>query len=34
MSEDQERALIQDSIDTIRKHAGQKLDGWLAPALT
>jgi len=34
MSEDQERALIQDSIDTIREHTGQKLDGWLAPALT
>jgi peptidoglycan/xylan/chitin deacetylase (PgdA/CDA1 family) len=34
MSEAQERALIQDSIDTIRKHSGQKLDGWLAPALT
>ena len=34
MSEAQERAIIQDSIDTIRKHTGQKLDGWLAPALT
>ncbi len=34
MSEEQERAVIQDSIDTIRKHTGQKLDGWLAPALT
>jgi peptidoglycan/xylan/chitin deacetylase (PgdA/CDA1 family) len=34
MSEEQERALIQDSIDTIRKHTGQKLDGWLAPALS
>jgi allantoinase len=34
MSEEQERALIQDSIDTIREHTGQKLDGWLAPALT
>ena len=34
MSEAQERALIQDSIDTIRQHTGQKLDGWLAPALT
>jgi allantoinase len=34
MSEDQERALIQDSIDTIKQHTGQKLDGWLAPALT
>lgn len=34
MDERQERALIQDSIDTIRKHANQKLDGYLAPALT
>jgi peptidoglycan/xylan/chitin deacetylase (PgdA/CDA1 family) len=34
MSEAQERAVIQDSIDTIRDHTGQKLDGWLAPALT
>lgn len=34
MSEAQERTVIQDSIDTIREHTGQKLDGWLAPALT
>ena len=34
MTEEQERAVIQDSIDTIREHTGQKLDGWLAPALT
>ncbi|WP_114815454.1 polysaccharide deacetylase family protein [Paraburkholderia kururiensis] len=34
MDEVQERAVIQDSIDTIKKHTGQKLDGWLAPALT
>jgi peptidoglycan/xylan/chitin deacetylase (PgdA/CDA1 family) len=34
MSEAQERALIQDSIDTIKRVSGQKLDGWLAPALT
>jgi allantoinase len=34
MSEEQERAVIRDSIDTIRTHTGQKLDGWLAPALT
>jgi peptidoglycan/xylan/chitin deacetylase (PgdA/CDA1 family) len=34
LSEEQERAVIQDSIDTIKKHTGQKLDGWLAPALT
>jgi len=34
MTPDQERELIRDSIDTIKKHTGQKLDGWLAPALT
>lgn len=34
MSEAQERAVIRDSIDTIRDCTGQKLDGWLAPALT
>jgi peptidoglycan/xylan/chitin deacetylase (PgdA/CDA1 family) len=34
LSEEQERAVIQDSIDTIKKASGQKLDGWLAPALT
>ena len=34
MGIEQERAVIQDSIDTILKHTGQKLDGWLAPALT
>ena len=34
MDEAQERAVIQDSIDSIRKHTGQQLDGWLAPALT
>ncbi|MDB5894747.1 MAG: polysaccharide deacetylase [Rhodoferax sp.] len=34
MSEAQERAVIQDSIDTIKNHTGQRLDGWLAPALT
>ncbi len=34
MEPDQERAVIQDSIDTVKKHTGQKLDGWLSPALT
>ena len=34
MTEAQERAVIQDSIDTVRQYTGQKLDGWLAPALT
>lgn len=30
----QERAVIRDSRETIAKHTGQRLDGWLAPALT
>lgn len=34
MSSDQERAIIEDSIETIRKWTGQKLSGWLAPALS
>ncbi len=34
MTEAQEREVIQDSIDTIKKHTGQRLDGWLSPALT
>ncbi len=34
LTEAQERAVIQDSIETILKHTGQKLDGWLSPALT
>lgn len=34
LTEAQERSVLQDSIDTILKHTGQKLDGWLSPALT
>ena len=34
MTPDQERAIIEDSIETIRKWTGQKLSGWLAPALS
>lgn len=34
MTEAQEREVIRDSIDSIRLHTGQKLDGWLSPALT
>jgi peptidoglycan/xylan/chitin deacetylase (PgdA/CDA1 family) len=34
MSPDQERAIIEDSIETIRKWTGQNLSGWLAPALS
>ncbi len=30
----QERAIIEDSIATVRKHTGQQLRGWLSPALT
>lgn len=34
MDETQERAMIQDSIDTILKATGQRIRGYLAPALT
>ena len=34
MSEDQERAFIEDVKTSIRKWSGQELAGWLAPALT
>lgn len=34
MSEEQERAMIQDSMDTIYKHTGQTCAGYLAPALS
>ena len=34
MSEDQERAFIEDVKASIRKWSGQELAGWLAPALT
>jgi allantoinase len=34
MDEAQERAVIRDARETIARHAGQRLDGWLAPALT
>jgi len=34
MDEAQERAMIQDSIDTIQKATGQRIRGYLAPALT
>jgi len=34
MSEDQERAFIEDVKASIRKWSGQELEGWLAPALT
>ncbi len=34
MSEDQERALITNVRDTIKRCSGQDLKGWLAPAIT
>lgn len=34
MDEAQEREMIEDSIDTIRRHTGQDCAGYLAPALT
>ena len=34
MDEAQERAIIEDSITTVEKATGQRIAGWLAPALT
>jgi allantoinase len=34
MSEEQERAIIEDSIRTVENCTGQRIRGWLAPALT
>ncbi len=34
MDADQERAIIRDSIDTVQAATGQRIRGWLAPALT
>ena len=34
MSEEQERAVIEDAIETIQRATGQRVRGWLAPALT
>lgn len=34
MEEAQERAMIQDCIDTVQRHTGQRIRGYLAPALT
>ena len=34
MSEEQERAIIEDSVATVREATGQTIRGWLAPALT
>ncbi|ASK88855.1 polysaccharide deacetylase family protein [Sphingorhabdus sp. SMR4y] len=34
MDEAQERAIIEDSIETVERATGQRIRGWLAPALT
>ena len=34
MIEEQERAIIEDSIATVERATGQRIRGWLAPALT
>ena len=34
MDEAQECAIIEDAIETVKKHTGQMIAGWLAPALT
>jgi allantoinase len=34
MTEDQQREIIRDSRDTIRRISGQSLDGWLSPAIS
>jgi len=34
MDEEQEKAIIQDAINTVREATGQTIAGWLAPALT
>jgi peptidoglycan/xylan/chitin deacetylase (PgdA/CDA1 family) len=34
LDEDAERAMIADAADTIRKHLGRRMTGWLGPSLT
>ena len=34
MTEDQQREIIRDSRDTIKRISGQSLDGWLSPAIS
>ncbi|MCR5856434.1 polysaccharide deacetylase family protein [Mesorhizobium sp. J428] len=34
MTEDEQRQVIRDSRDTIRRISGQSLDGWLSPAIS
>jgi peptidoglycan/xylan/chitin deacetylase (PgdA/CDA1 family) len=34
MTEDQERSMIEDVVDTVMRHTGKKISGWLGPALS
>ena len=34
MAESQERAMIEDAFETVQKHTGKRLVGWLSPAIT
>jgi peptidoglycan/xylan/chitin deacetylase (PgdA/CDA1 family) len=34
LSEDEVREMIRDSVDTIRRHSGRNVDGFLAPAIS
>jgi peptidoglycan/xylan/chitin deacetylase (PgdA/CDA1 family) len=34
LAEDELRAMIRDSVDTIRRHSGRNVDGFLAPAIS
>lgn len=34
LTEDEQRKIVRDSRDTIKKYSGQNLDGWLSPAIS
>jgi peptidoglycan/xylan/chitin deacetylase (PgdA/CDA1 family) len=34
LTEDEIREVIRDSVETIRRHSGRNVDGWLAPAIS
>lgn len=34
LSEDDERAMIEDALETVHRHLGMQITGWLGPALT
>jgi peptidoglycan/xylan/chitin deacetylase (PgdA/CDA1 family) len=34
LSEDEIRHVIRDSVETIKRHSGRNVDGWLAPAIS